>query len=210
MKTTALTTLATAAALALTACGGGGGGGGSSESSVVTSTTTTGVSDDYAGTWADATCQVSTVVKAAAGQPGAGSFLRQKRQLVMSKSSATTLSMNIITKFYAVADTGCTGTSLQTETRTAYTGTIGGATKTLPRSGTPVIASKFTVTGAALGGISAGGTVTIGALQYPGNYFTVATNDEYYVYIYESGKFAYTTATGTTLDGASMIKGAPF
>jgi hypothetical protein len=128
----------------------------------------------------------------------------------MSRSSATTVSMTITTKFYAVADTSCTGTALQTETRNNYTATIGDGTKSLPRGGTPVIATKFAVTGAAIGGISGGGSVVIGALQYPGNYFTVATNDVYYVYLYESGKFAYTTATGTNLDSASMIKGAAF
>lgn len=203
MKTYKTSILASAVALGMVACGGGGDNSSASAS-------TTSESDQFVGTWADSTCQTSLLVQEATGQPNAGSLVHQKRQLTLSKTGDTTLSATVVTKFYAVADTGCTGTVLTTETRNSYTVTVGGGSKSMTYNAGIVTATKLNVSGAAIGGVSSGSRVEVGSLSYPGSYFTVATNDDYYVYVYESGKFAYELASASTFGTARMIRGAPF
>lgn len=205
MKIFKTSILASALALGMVGCGGGGGGGGAGAD---TSASTVGPSDDFVGTWVDL-CQTSSYVQEAAGQPNAGSFVHMKRQLAMSKTGANTLSATVVTKFYAAADTGCSGSVLGTETRNNYTVTVGGGTQAMTYNGGSVTATKFNISGAAIGGLSSGSRVVVGSLSYPGNYFTVATNDDYYVYVYESGKFAYALPSTTTYIG-TMIRGIPF
>lgn len=200
-------TMAALSAAILTACGGG--------SSTSTSTTTTStapatavvaidVRDPYVGTWV-VNCVTSTLVKAGA------TFVKQKVSTTLAKAanSTTVLSAILETKFYAPTDVGCTGSVLSTETIGNAKWTIGSATKSMTLSPNLVIATAVNASAPAVGGFSAGSTITINGLTYPGNYYTTALNTDLFVYSPETGKLYTAPASAGAFDPVAypiMIK----
>ena len=192
-------TVAALSAAVLTACGGGG-----SSTSTTTTTTSTApatpvvaldVRDPYVGTWV-VNCATSTVVKAGTA------FVKQKVTTILAKAanSTTVLSAVLETKFYAPTDLGCTGAVLSSETISNAKWTIGTATKSMTLSPNLVIATAVNASAPAVGGISAGNTITIGGLTYPGNYYTTALNMDMFVYSPETGKLYTAPASASAFD----------
>lgn len=192
----------------LTACGGGGS---STSSSAVTPTpvtpaapvTTVDVRDAYVGTWVTSSCKVSTQVQQSNAQ-----FVRQKVTTTMAKAagSTTVLSATLVTKYYDATDIGCTGTVLTTETRNGATWTIGTATKSMTLPPNTVVATAINISAPAINsGLSAGNSVTVNGLVYPGNYFTAVLNSDLFAYIPEAGKLLTAAATATEFDGTTLM-----
>ena len=191
----------------LTACGGGG----SSTSSAVSTNPVTpatpvvavDVRDAYVGTWVTSSCKASTQVQQSNSQ-----FVRQKVTTTMAKAagSTTALSATLVTKYYDSTDIGCTGTVLTTETRNGATWTIGTATKSMTLPPNTVVATAINISAPALNsGLSAGVSITINGLVYPGNYFTAALNSDLFAYIPEAGKLYTAAATATEFDGTTLM-----
>lgn len=207
MKTIHTFTVATLSAAVLTACGGGG------STSTTTTTTSTApatpvvaidVRDPYVGKWV-VNCGTSTLVKQGTA------FVKQKVTTTLAKAanSTTVLTAVLETKFYAPTDVGCTGSVLSTETISNAKWTIGTATKSMTLSSNPVIATAVNESAPAVGGISAGNTITIGGLTYPGNYYTTALNNDLFVYSPETGKLYVAPASASVFDSIAypvMIK----
>lgn len=201
MKTIHTFTVAALSAAVLTACGGGGS---STSTSTTTTTTSTApvtpvvaidVRDPYVGTWV-VNCATSTVVKAGTA------FVKQKVTTILAKAanSTTVLSAVLETKFYAPTDLGCTGAVLSSETISNAKWTIGTATKSMTLSPNLVIATAVNASAPAVGGISAGNTITIGGLTYPGDYYTTALNMDMFVYSPETGKLYTAPASASAFD----------
>lgn len=206
MKTINTFVLVGLSAAVLTACGGGG------TTTATTSTTPTSttpvvvtdVRDPYVGVWV-ANCGPSTLVQVG------NTFVKQKVTTTMTKaaSSTTVLSAVLETKFFAPTDVGCTGTALSTETISNAKWTIGTATKSMTLSPNTVIATAVNVSAPAIGGFSAGNTITINGLTYPGNYYTTALNTDLFVYSPETGKLYIAPAIASAFDVAAypvMVK----
>lgn len=142
-------------AMSLSACGGGGGGGDDAGDDPSVSV------DKYLGTW-ESICDTSEMRAAAAPTVA----LKQKWRLILTKVANNKVSFVMVTDIYPTA--GCTGTPLATQTNDASansvvidgTGTIGGAA-----------VGKITFTLSNVGGISAGTTITLNGIVYPGDYF---------------------------------------
>jgi hypothetical protein len=114
-------------------------------------------------------------------------------------NSTTTLAAKIVTKFYAPSDLGCKGTVLGTETRDNATWTFGTATKSMTLFST-VTATALNWSAPAIGGMSAGQTITINGLTYPGNYFTTPLNTDLFAYSPETGKLYVADASATAFN----------
>jgi len=199
-------TVAAFSAVILSACGGGG----SSTSTTPTATapaTPFGAMDaldSYVGTWI-ANCATSTLVKAGAA------FVKQKVTTTLSKAanSTTVLAAVLETKFYAPADVGCTGAVLSTETIGNAKWTIGTATKSMTFGVNLVNATAVNASAPAVGGISAGNTITLNRLTYPGNFYTTPLNTDLFVYSPETGKLYTAPASASAFDTVAypvMIK----
>lgn len=202
-------------ATALTACGGGGSS--STTTTATPSTTTSSTStttptatptpvidfrDAYVGTWVS--CGTSTSVKSGS------EFVRQQISTVLNKSASNTMALTgtTTTKFFSPSDFGCKNTVLGTDTR-SVTWTFGTATKTMTLTPNVVTATALNWSGPAPGGVSAGITVTIGGLSYPGSFFTTPLNTDLYAYSPETGKLYVADASATVFDTSAypvMIK----
>jgi hypothetical protein len=194
----------------LTACGGGGSSAASASDAVSTPPVTptapvvaTDVRDAYVGTWVTSSCKASTQVQQSNAQ-----FVRQKVTTTMAKASGSTtvLSATLVTRFFDSTDIGCTGTVLTTETRNGATWTIGTATKSMTLPPNTVAATAVNISASAINsGLSAGNSISINGLVYPGNYFTVALNSDLFAYIPEAGKLYTAPAAATEFDGTTLM-----
>jgi len=177
MNTTRLLSAALMAA-ALSACGGGGSdsttesnpaSSAGNPSGGTTTTTPVGTSaagaDKYVGTWVSG-CADSVAVAASAPTVA----LKQTVAYTFAKVSDAKASLVQVTNIYA--STGCTGAALATHTNAV-------SSNALVIDGTATVdgssVDKVTVTIGAIGGLSAGGTINLNGIVYPGNYFMVTS-----------------------------------
>lgn len=177
MNTTKLLSAALMA-VALAACGGGGSDSTEDGNPAGTTGNTTGSpttsppvgtssvgADKYAGTWISG-CADSVAVTASAPTVA----LKQTISYTFAKVSDAKASLVQVTNIYP--STGCTGTALATHTNA-------GSSNALVIDGTTTVdassVDKVTVTIGAIGGLSAGGTINLNGVVYPGNYFMVTS-----------------------------------
>ncbi len=167
-KFTTYAAVTTAVLTMLAACGGGGGGG-SAPATPVTSST-----QSYAGNWAlscDASSEVGIVTSAANVTP----ITTKPAYTIFSLKSVAASGSNKFagqTESQYFDNPTCTGVAKDKQTR-GFSFTIDGQAVVGDKT-----VDKVTVTEAAIGGLSAGSTITINGVVYPGSYFTSTIVDQ--------------------------------
>ncbi len=176
--------LLAATAAALTACGGGG----SSDAPVALPPVISSASA-YAGNWVlqcDSDAEIKIVTSAAGVTP---IITKTAYTLVSLKNVAASGSSSVTGQFESqyFDNSTCSGTATGKQAYN-FSFTIDG--KFIVGGKT---ADKVTITDTPIGGLSAGGTITINGVVYPGDYFTRAAVDKD-IFLVEGTKWSVGTA----------------
>jgi hypothetical protein len=150
-------------ALALAACGGGGSGGddnNNNDDGNDPSPSSVGA-DKYVGTWV-LNCAPSSLTRA-------GATLHRKVSYTFTKVNDTQVSYTTFADIYEA--TNCTGTALTRLSANPGTVQIDDTTTLNGASVDQVTMSRGAWLSPVGGTISAGGTITLGGITYPGNFF---------------------------------------
>lgn len=160
-----LSLVALTASLVLTACGGGGSGDVVDSSNPGTGTDDTSLAN-YSGTFVGPCVQEeSEVLDARTGQS-----VNVVSTIVVNAISASQATGSVSYAFYGSDDATCSLSPLSRQTYTSATHVFSGPVS-IDLNGSAVSAYRVKTAAAALGGISAGQTVTVNGVVYPGNYF---------------------------------------
>jgi hypothetical protein len=156
--------ISTIAAIFLSACGGGGGDSADTQPAVIVAPD---VADQFTGKYVSECFGNSEVTES-----GTTKLVNNIEEITVTKAAASTSGYAIKTTFYASADVTCTGTPLAVQTNSSASNkvTYAGAAK-VTLNGSAVQGQKIDVVRGPVGGLSAGKTVTINNLTYPGDYF---------------------------------------